>query len=149
MYCNTCGQEVSQDSRFCDNCGAAIEPQVAGLQNEPQYEPQYAPGMPYQDTAGSDRPVDVPNYLVQSILATVFSLVCCGIIGCIPGAVAIVFSTQVNSKLNSGDYAGAVSSSRNAKTWSWVAIGLGILGAVVGLIVVLFLGLAGVISGLQ
>ena len=49
----------------------------------------------------------VPNYLVWAILITIASLCTCCIIGTIPGIVAIVFATQVNSKLSAGDRAGA------------------------------------------
>jgi len=61
----------------------------------------------------------VPNYLVQAILVTLFC--------CMPfGIVAIVFAAQVNTKLQIGDYAGALNASKNAKTWSWVAFGCGL-----------------------
>lgn len=66
---------------------------------------------------------NVPNYLVQSILVTVFC--------CLPiGIVAIVFAAQVNGKLQSGDYAGAVSASKNAKLWCWIAFGIGLVAVV-------------------
>ena len=66
---------------------------------------------------------DVPNYLVQSILVTL----CC----CLPaGVVAIIYSAQVNSKKDQGDYAGAMDASKKAKTWIWVAVGLGVLSAI-------------------
>lgn len=62
----------------------------------------------------------MPNYLVQSILVTL----CC----CLPfGIVAIIFAAQVNSKLATGDYAGAVEASGKAKMWCWIAFGLGIV----------------------
>ncbi len=62
--------------------------------------------------------VQVPNYLVWAILSTI----CC----CIPlGIPAIVFSTQVNSKLAAGDVAGARSASEKAKMWCWIAFGAG------------------------
>jgi hypothetical protein len=61
----------------------------------------------------------VPNHLVWSILATLFC--------CLPfGIVAIVYSSQVSSKLQAGDFAGAQASSRSAKTWCWVAFGVGL-----------------------
>jgi len=62
----------------------------------------------------------VPNYLVFAILATVF---CCLPAG-IPG---IVYAAQVNGKLQAGDYLGAKAASDNAKMWSWVSFGLGLL----------------------
>ena len=61
----------------------------------------------------------VPNYLVQAILCTL----CC----CLPfGIVAIVYAAQVNGKVAAGDMAGALATSKNAKTWCWVAFGCGI-----------------------
>jgi hypothetical protein len=73
-------------------------------------------------------PVYVPNYLVQSILTTIFC--------CLPfGIVAIIFAAQVNGKLAGGDYAGAVQSSKQAKMWCWISFGLGLA---IWVIVILF-----------
>jgi hypothetical protein len=41
--------------------------------------------------------------------------------------VAIVYATQVNAKLATGDVQGAKRASDNAKRWSWVAFGLGVV----------------------
>jgi hypothetical protein len=61
------------------------------------------------------------NYLVFAILTTVLC--------CLPlGIVSIVFSSQVNSKWNAGDQAGAVESARKAKLWAiWSAV-IGFVG---------------------
>jgi hypothetical protein len=72
---------------------------------------------PYQPQFQQYPPGSVPNYLVQSILVTIF---CCWPFG-IP---AIVYAAQVNSKLAVGDYQGAVDSSNKAKMWSWISFGL-------------------------
>ncbi len=61
------------------------------------------------------------NWLVESILATIFC--------CVPlGIVSIVYAAQVNSKFNQGDYQGAVDASANAAKWTkitfWVGIGV-------------------------
>ena len=61
----------------------------------------------------------VPNYLVPAII----SIFCCWPLA-IP---AIIFATQVNSKLAAGDTAGAEDSSKKAKMFSFIAIGLGVL----------------------
>ncbi len=83
------------------------------------------------------------NNMTLAIIGTVLGLCspCC--IGLIVGIVAIVFSTQVNSKFNAGDYAGAQSSSKNAKTMSYIAIGLGILGIIINIISVAIMGTDG------
>ncbi len=65
----------------------------------------------------------VPNYLVQAILCTIFC--------CLPfGIVAIVYAAQVNGKVTAGDMAGAQASSKSAKTWCWVAFGVGLAGII-------------------
>lgn len=64
------------------------------------------------------------NWLVESILVTLFC--------CLPfGIAGIVNASQVNSKFAAGDYAGALEASRNAGKWTkigfFVAIGLWVL----------------------
>ena len=61
------------------------------------------------------------NYLVESILVTIFC--------CLPlGVVGIVFAAQVNSKYDAGDYAGAEQASKQAKQFMmW--------GLIIGLVV--------------
>jgi hypothetical protein len=96
-----------------------------------------AAGNPYQGT-GAPAP-NVPNYLVQSILATV----CC----CLPlGIVAIVYAAQVNGKVAAGDFAGAMQASNNAKMWSYIAIGLGLLINVIYIGFVILGGVAGTMA---
>lgn len=41
VYCSTCGRENAPGARFCENCGAVLDPQAGG--------PSYAPGMSYFD----------------------------------------------------------------------------------------------------
>ena len=66
----------------------------------------------------------MPTYLAQAILCTLFC--------CLPaGIVAIVYASQVNSKLGVGDYAGAQLASKNAKTWIWVSFGIGLAVALI------------------
>jgi hypothetical protein len=61
----------------------------------------------------------VPNNLVLAII----SIFCCW-----PLAIAaIIFATQVNSKLAAGDTAGAQEASAKAKKFSYIAIGVGVV----------------------
>ena len=64
------------------------------------------------------------NWLVESILVTIFC--------CLPfGVAGIVFASQVNSKYAAGDYAGALKASQDAGRWTkigfWIGIGWVIL----------------------
>jgi hypothetical protein len=75
------------------------------------------------------------NNLVWAILTTIFC--------CLPaGVVSIVFAAQVDGKWRSGDYQGAYSSAKNAKTWA-------IVSAVLGVISILVFGLIGVLGALS
>ncbi|GAA3507739.1 CD225/dispanin family protein [Actinomadura keratinilytica] len=61
-----------------------------------------------------------PNHLVWAILSTILC--------CLPaGVVSIVFSAQVNSKWQAGDYQGAQKASDNARTWAIVSAVLGLV----------------------
>ena len=85
----------------------------------------------------SGAPASVPNYLVPAII----SLFCCLPIG----IVGVIFAAQVNGKVAAGDTAGALDAAKKAKMFSFIAIGLGILG-IVGY--VLFVVIMGVGMGL-
>ena len=68
----------------------------------------------------SGAPASVPNYLIPAII----SLFCC-----LPlGIVGVIFAAQVNGKVTAGDVAGALDSSKKAKMFSYIAIGLGVAG---------------------
>jgi Interferon-induced transmembrane protein len=85
----------------------------------------------------SGAPASVPNYLVPAII----SLFCC-----LPlGIVGVIFAAQVNGKVAAGDTAGALDAAKKAKMFSFIAIGLGLLG-IVGY--VLFVVIMGVGMGL-
>lgn len=118
MFCRQCGGEVNESESFCASCGhpVAAADRAAVLQ-------AVAPGK-------------LPNYLVQSILVTLFC--------CLPfGVVGIVYAAQVNAKLQVGDVAGAQEASRKAKNWS-------IAGFFVGFLVMLgyfALGFLGALDG--
>jgi len=62
----------------------------------------------------------VPNYLIPAII----SALCCFPLGII----SIIFAAQVNSKVTAGNMAGALDASKKAKMFSYIFIGLGIVG---------------------
>ncbi|MDB5191277.1 MAG: CD225/dispanin family protein [Segetibacter sp.] len=71
------------------------------------------------------------NWLVESILVTIFC--------CLPfGIAGIVNAANVNSKFAAGDYNGAIESSKNAAKWTkigfWIGVGLIVLWIIMAVI---------------
>jgi hypothetical protein len=67
----------------------------------------------WQQPQTQSRPPATPikNWLVESILATLF---CCTI----PGIVGIVYAAKVDGLVRAGDYATAEEASQKAKSWT-------------------------------
>ncbi len=74
---------------------------------------------------GAGRPAQaVSNYLVWSILTTVFC--------CLPGGiVAIIYSSKVNTALALGNYGAALEASKKAKMWNLIGLVVGVVSTVV------------------
>lgn len=110
-FCTNCGKAIPDNCSFCTNCGApqaSSQPQYQVNINSQPNQPQYMGPKPN-------------NYMVWSILATIFC--------CLPlGIWSIVCSSKVNSLYQQGDYSGAVDASNKAKKWV-------IISAIIGLIV--------------
>jgi hypothetical protein len=88
------------------------------MSSMPPPPPSY--GAPVPQPAGAPP----PNYLVWSILTTLFC--------CLPlGVVSIVFAAQVNSKWAAGDVNGALESSRKAKLFAIISASIGLVVVVV------------------
>lgn len=129
MFCTKCGTQNSEDSNHCYNCGAALNQAPNSSSNEnTNYSQNTYSNNPYNQQSYGNEPYNehnynqsskVENHMVWSILVTIFC--------CLPlGIPAIVFSAQVDDKLRSGNYTGAVESANQAKTFCWIAFGLGI-----------------------
>ena len=72
--------------------------------------PGYSP-MSYRMQPAGPMP---PNHLVLAIVALLFVTVC--------GIVAVIYSTQVESRWRTGDTAGAYEASEKARKWGWASI---------------------------
>ncbi|MEO8614945.1 MAG: CD225/dispanin family protein [Luteolibacter sp.] len=110
-------------------------PPVVPVSSEVMNSP-YTPPMAAASTPAAFGGPNIPNYLWQSIVVTIF---CCWPFG-IP---AIVYAAKVDGLKARGDIAGATAASASAKTWCFVAGGIGIG---IGLIWFLFVAIA-IVSG--
>lgn len=111
IYCPQCGTANADTAAVCGSCQSALP--TAALAAAPGAAAP-APGAP-----PAAQP-QISNYLIPAIVITL----CC----CLPGGiVALVYSTQVNSKLQAGDIAGAQAASKNAKLWCMISVGAGLV----------------------
>jgi len=112
-FCTHCGKAIPDNCSFCTNCGA---PQAS---SQPQYQVNIN-SQPTQPNYVGPKP---NNYLVWSILATIFC--------CLPlGIWCIICSSKVNKLYALGDYSGAVDASNKAKRWIIISAILGLIANV-------------------
>ncbi len=139
MYCPHCGAQNADDAAVCSLCDKpltrATRPPEAPLPGAPTFS-QPTSGPLLAASYGAATMGAPPSMLGWAIAATL----CC----CLPfGVVAIVFASQANSRASIGDQAGAWENHQKAKTWCWVAFGLGLIS---NLLVAVVQGLAIVAS---
>lgn len=91
------------------------------------------PGYPAMQPPMGQMPAKPNNYLVWSILATIFC--------CLPfGIAAIVYSSKVDSLWASGQYPAAVEAAGKAKKWIIWSVAAAVVGGVLYGILVVGLG---------
>jgi predicted secreted protein len=65
-------------------------------------------------------PLQIPNYMVQAVLVTLFC--------CLPlGIVGIFKANTINKKIRAGDIAGALADSKSNRTLLWVGFFVGLV----------------------
>ena len=100
--------------------GYGQQPQCYGQQPQQAQQPQYA-----SNNAPSAGGVMPKSWMAESVIITLMSLLCCcNPISLITGIVAIVMASQVKGNFNRGDMADAERSSKNARTWFLISIGM-------------------------
>ncbi|HEX8277860.1 MAG TPA: CD225/dispanin family protein [Segetibacter sp.] len=73
------------------------------------------------------------NWLVESILVTIFC--------CLPfGIAGIIFASQVNNKFAAGDYQGAAKASADAARWTKIGFFVGLAMVILWLVFMFALG---------
>lgn len=114
MLCKKCGTPNIETAVKCVQCGQILD----HFHNQQTVNIQ---------------PPKINNWLIPAI----FTTACC----CLPfGIPAIIFAAQVNSKIQSGDYAGAQISADRAKFWTILGIALGLVFFVIYSVVGLMTG---------
>jgi len=94
MFCPKCRTSIQDNTICCGSCGEIVHPLL------PPPIPQ-----------------DIPNYLVLSLLFTIFF--------CPTGIIALRYGAQVKRRLSKGDVQGALAASRKARMWNWISFGAG------------------------
>jgi hypothetical protein len=95
---------------------------------------------PFSQQPFSQQPMPRPkNWLVESILVTIFC--------CLPlGIVGIVNAANVNSRYDAGDYAGAQNASQQAGKWTKIGFFIGI-AVILIYALLMVVGIGGALTG--
>ena len=118
MFCPNCGAEVSEKAVVCLTCGAAVSSTV-------------------NSTVGQIQP---KNWLVESILVTLFC--------CLPfGIAGIVNAANVSSRFTAGDMEGAQKASEQAGKWTKWGFWTGLVVIIVYVVIVVAAGGFAALSG--
>ncbi len=130
MYCPNCGVQNAKSVSRSLNCGNALgRISMSATDAPPEVDGGAAGG-----TAAR-------SYLVWSIVLTALSFMLAFLTFALTvpavftGAAAIVFGALVDSRIGSGDHAGATRMSRWARALNWVTLGLLVAGVVVGALI--------------
>ena len=116
-YCPNCGAQVADNAAFCGSCGT---PFGSVGQNQQAYGQQAYGQQPYYPP--------VQPYATGGLIAwSIITLLLCTI----PGIVAIVKTTSINSALTPEDQAQRI---KSAKTWCIVGTVLGVLAVILAVI---------------
>jgi hypothetical protein len=160
-FCGQCGLDIEEyKKKWQQPAGEGTQQtQATGGQSQPYTQPTYGQqpygaqpsAQPYQPAYqqpsapaqygqpyGGYAPVpNIPSYMAWAIVTLILCFWPTGI-------AAVVYASQVSSKLAIGDYAGAQESSRKAKKWSWisfwVAVASWILVIIIWIVVVVAIG---------
>lgn len=112
-YCPNCGAQVADNAAFCGSCGT---PFGSVGQNQQAYGQQAYGQQPYYPP--------VQPYATGGLIAwSIITLLLCTI----PGIVALVKTTSINSALTPEDQAQRI---KSAKTWCIVGTVLGVLAVI-------------------
>mgnify|MGYP004711430277 CR=1 FL=1 len=131
-FCPKCGAQLAEGTAFCPKCGYKVSENPTVSSEPAAPAPAQAPAS--APAARQDKPCP-ENYLLYSILVTLFC--------CLPfGIVGIIKSAQVSSKYQAGDYDGALQSSKDAKKWSLIALLCGLAWIILYVIFFVILGVA-------
>lgn len=111
MFCNHCGQEIPENNRFCQNCGAPVTPAYAPTEADPNFQQpqdtlQYAAYPPVYPAAPVDPGASTGTAaFVLGLVGLIVGAICscgCAILGgflpLIACILAIVFGYQAKQK---------------------------------------------------
>lgn len=134
MFCPNCGTKNDDGAAFCANCGTGLKGQAGSASTSAGAG---AANMSAGTMSSSPSGTPPKNWLIESILVTLFC--------CLPfGIAGIVNASKVESRFASGDVAGAQKAAEEAAKWTKIGFFVGI-GVTV--LYVIFMVVAGAASG--
>ena len=120
MYCPQCGTQNEETAAYCKQCGYAMNTAAAAAPPPPPTPQPFVQPPMVQPGQIPVVPLQIPSYMVQAVLVTLFC--------CLPlGIVGIFKANTINKKIRAGDIPGAFADSKANKTLLWVGFGVGLV----------------------
>ena len=147
MYCPYCNSLNPDDSRFCSNCGAALNTYSGGN----QYSGQSYGQQTYNQNFNNIEPTP-PMTVATPIIAIIINVVFPNILALIFGILSLVYYNRYESDIRSGNIASAEMNKQKAKKDAKIAIVLAIIlgvleiAAIIGFMTLGFIGGAEIIG---
>ncbi|MBQ3629676.1 MAG: CD225/dispanin family protein [Prevotella sp.] len=94
----------------------------------------------YQNVQGAKNGMPINDNKALAIVALVLSIVCCNIISIVLAVIGVVKSNDVTKFAAAGQQQLAMSAAKSAKLFSWIAIGLLVLGLIINFIFIMSVG---------
>ena len=126
IACINCGLPPTKGNNFCPACGADTHPEAiicvkCGISLVIPQPAQVASQTQSQNRNFASQPLTPPkNWLIESILVTLFCCLPAGIVG-------IINASKVESRFMMGDIAGAQAAADESKRWATIGLVAGLV----------------------
>ncbi len=118
MFCKYCGEKISENTKFCPNCGAPIE------EPEPESPFDVLKDESFKTACENGYEEPMPDATIWIILNAISIFTCCQV----TGIIGLVYAILANTAIKTGDREDALEKIKTSKACL-------ILGLVIGVVI--------------
>ncbi len=119
MFCKYCGEKISENVKFCPNCGAPIE------EPEPKSPFDVLKDESFKTAYKNSCEEPMPDATIWIILNAISIFTCCQV----TGIIGLVYAILANTAIKTGDKADAIEKIKTSKACLILGVVMGIVSA--------------------